>query len=94
MDVKKIMENNNIIETPVTETKPTNVAMLVAIIWAVLATVFALVLLNNTPYETYGGDAYTGIQNATMLAVRGIALLLLGSGALGIIVASPRGGKN
>jgi small-conductance mechanosensitive channel len=60
----------------------------VAIIWAIAAVIFAIVLLAGAQDASYGGDAYTGIQNAVMLAVRGIAFLLFGSAALGIVIAT------
>jgi hypothetical protein len=65
-------------------------SFIIAILWAVTATIVALVLFTSTKDAQYGGDAYTGIQNAVVAAVRGIAFLLIGSGALGIIVAVRR----
>lgn len=62
----------------------------VAIIWAVAAVIAAIALFVSAKDVSYGGDAYTGMQNAINLAVRGIALLLLGSGALGLIIATRR----
>jgi hypothetical protein len=59
-------------------------------VWACLAVIFAIVLLTNATDESYEGDAYTGIQNAVAWAVRGIAFLLFGSGALGIVIALRR----
>ena len=80
-------------ESPATSNPVTNGtpgSLILAIIWAVLAVIFAIVLLASAKDEAYGGDAYTGIQNAVMLAVRGIAFLLFGSAALGLIVATWR----
>jgi hypothetical protein len=65
-------------------------ALSVALVWTVLALIFGSILLINAKDVTYGADAYTGIQNAIMLAVRGIAFLLFGSAALGIIIAARR----
>ena len=65
-------------------------ALVIAIIWAILAAIFAIVLFASATDESYGGDAYTGMQNAVVLAVRGIAFLLIGSGALGLIIALRR----
>jgi hypothetical protein len=73
---------------PVAYLSPT--AFTVSIVWAVLAVIFAVILLANAKDAAYGADAYTGIQNAIMLAVRGIAFLLFGSAALGIIIAARR----
>jgi hypothetical protein len=67
-----------------------NRSLIVAIIWAVLAAIFAVVLLSSATDERYGGDAYTGIQNSVMLAVRGIAFLLVGSASLGLVIALKR----
>ncbi len=63
-------------------------SMMIAVIWALVAVILAIVLLAGAQDGTYGGDAYTGIQNAVMLAVRGIAFLLFGSAALGLVVAT------
>jgi small-conductance mechanosensitive channel len=63
-------------------------SLVVAGIWAAVAVILAIVLLAAAKDESYGGDAYTGIQNAVMLAVRGIAFLLLGSAALGFVIAT------
>lgn len=65
-------------------------SLAVAVIWAIAAVSFAIVLLSGAKDGTYGGDAYTGIQNAVMLAVRGIAFLLFGSAALGLVIATRR----
>jgi uncharacterized membrane protein len=86
-------------EVPTTETTvPTMVyrqasqtALRISMIWAILAVILAAVLLISAKDVTYGADAYTGIQNAIMLAVRGIAFLLLGSAALGGVIATRRG---
>ena len=66
------------------------VAFGVAILWAIAAVIFGTILLTGATDVEYGGDAYTGIQNAVNLAVRGIAFLLFGSAALGIIIAIRR----
>ena len=65
-------------------------ALVIASVWAVVAVTFAAVLLVGAQDVSYGGDAYTGIQNAVMLAVRGIAFLLFGSAALGFVIATRR----
>jgi len=64
--------------------------LIVAVLWAVLAVIVGIVLLVNAKDVEYGADAYTGIQNGIMLAVRGIAFLLFGSGALGVVIATHR----
>lgn len=72
------------------QTRPSTPSLVIAGIWAFLGVAFAIGLLVNAQDIAYGGDAYTGIQNAVMLAVRGIAFLLFGSSALGLIVALRR----
>jgi hypothetical protein len=76
--------------TVVPVSNPAPASFIIAVIWAVAAVIIAIVLLATAQDESYGGDAYTGIQNAVMLAVRGMAFLLLGSAALGLIVATRR----
>ena len=76
--------------TPDWSTSVSPASMTVAVIWAIAAVIFALILLSGANDEAYGGDAYTGIQNAVMLAVRGIAFLLFGSAALGFVIATRR----
>jgi len=67
--------------------------VIIAWLWAAVAVIVAIVLIAGAQDESYGGDAYTGMQNAVMLAVRGIAFLLIGSAALGLIVAHKRDGR-
>ena len=76
--------------TPDWSTSVSPASMTVAVIWALAAVIFALILLSGAQDGSYGGDAYTGIQNAVMLAVRGIAFLLFGSAALGFVIATRR----
>lgn len=75
---------------PAPERYVSTAALTVASLWAALAVIFALVLLVNAQDESYGGDAFTGIQNSVNWAVRGIAFMLFGSGALGIVIAVRR----
>jgi len=65
-------------------------ALVLAVIWAIAAVIMASVLLLSANDIEYDGDAYTGIQNAVNLAVRGIAFLLFGSAALGLVIATRR----
>jgi hypothetical protein len=77
-------------EPPAPPSNPSPAPLIIATVWAVAAVIFAIILLGGANDMSYGGDAYTGIQNAVMLAVRGIAFLLFGSAALGFVVASRR----
>ena len=74
--------------TPGWSTSLSPASLTVAGIWAIAAVIFAIALLAGAQDTSYGGDAYTGIQNAVMLAVRGIAFLLFGSAALGFVIAT------
>ena len=76
--------------TPITSSDYPPAAISVAVVWAVAAVIFAIILLVNAKDESYCGDAYTGIQNSVAWAVRGIAFLFFGSGALGIVIAARR----
>ncbi len=75
---------------PARVTRLSTAPLAIAVIWAIGAVICAIVLLVSAQDVAYGGDAYTGIQNAVELAVRGIAFLLFGSAALGLIVALRR----
>jgi hypothetical protein len=75
---------------PTNSTQSSKASLVIAGIWAGVAVILAIVLLTAAQDESYGGDAYTGMQNAVMLAVRGIACLLFGSAALGLVVATRR----
>lgn len=74
--------------TPGRPTNLSTISLTFAVIWAIAAVIFGGVLLAAAQDVTYGADAYTGIQNAVMLAVRGIAFLLFGSAAIGLIIAT------
>ncbi|MCU1535224.1 MAG: hypothetical protein JWR53_1705 [Glaciihabitans sp.] len=78
---------------PVKQASYSLASLTVAVIWAALAVIFAGILLGGAKDEVYGGEAYTGIQNAVMLAARGIAFLLFASAALGVIIALRRDGR-
>ena len=58
--------------------------------WAAVATVLAIVVFVMSPMESYGGDAYTGIQNAAAWTARGVAILIFATGPLGLITAYSR----
>jgi hypothetical protein len=80
----------NMPPAPKSDLTPDPASLTLAGIWGVIAVIFAIVLLSGAKDAAYGGDAYTGIQNAVTLAVRGIAFLLFGSAALGFVIATRR----
>ena len=65
----------------------------VATIWLAAALGAGLYFIFGVNAETYGGDAYTGIEAAIVTAVKGIGWLLIGSGVLGLVVAGSRAGS-
>jgi hypothetical protein len=65
-------------------------AITLASLWAATSLIVAITLMATTNTEEYGGDAYTGIQNAIVIAIRGISWLLIGSGVIGMILAVRR----
>jgi hypothetical protein len=50
-------------------------------------------MIFGTRYEVYGGDAYTGLQNAIARGVQALGFLVIGTGVLALVIAlSRRGG--
>ena len=81
-------------ELSVDKTGPTSggpdIGLRIAWGWAAVATVLAIALFSMSPMESYGGDAYTGIQNAAAWTARGVAFLIFATGPLGLITAYSR----
>lgn len=67
-----------------------NTALVIAVLWAIAALIIGLRFITSTPDMEYGGDAYTGIQQAAAQTARAIGFLIIGTGALGLIVATSR----
>ncbi len=65
-------------------------ALLGAIFWAVVAAIVGGSYIFGTQDISYGGDAYTGIQNAGAQTVRAVGWLIVATGPLGIITALSR----
>ena len=71
-------------------TSVTHWSLIVAIIWALASVIVGLVFIFGVHPETYGGDAYTGIEAAIVTAVHAVGWLIIGSGVLGLLVAGIR----
>jgi len=65
-------------------------ALVVAIIWAIAAVIIGLIFIFGVNSETYGGDAYTGIEGAIVQAVHAVGWVIISTGALGVIIAGSR----
>ena len=65
-------------------------ALVVAVVWAVAATIIGLVFIVGVEAQAYGGDAYTGIESAIVTAVHAIGFVIISSGILGVIIAGSR----
>ncbi len=68
----------------------TDGGLVLAMIWAVLAVIIGAVIIAGAQTEAYGGDAYTGMQNATVHVARAVGWLIISTGALGLIIARSR----
>lgn len=55
--------------------------------WLVVSVMAGLSCINGVRYETYGGDAYTGMQNAVARGTQGIGFLIIGVGVLAVVTA-------
>jgi hypothetical protein len=79
--------------TPATDTpapRRAHWSLVIAIIWAVAAVIVGLVFIFGVNAETYGGDAYTGIEAAIVTAVHAIGWVIISSGVLGLVIAGTR----
>jgi len=65
-------------------------SLIMAIVWAVAAAIIGLVFIFGVSAETYGGDAYTGIEGAIVSAVHAIGWVIVSSGVLGLVLAGTR----
>ena len=73
-----------------TQAEPTNAALVIAVLWAIAAVIVGVVFITSTPDLEYGGDAYTGIQQAAAQTARAVGWLIISTGALGLVIASSR----
>jgi hypothetical protein len=65
-----------------------DVALTVAILWLIATVIIGLIFIFGAKNITFGGDAFTELQNAMVNAVRLLAFLLMGSriGLLAIVL--------
>jgi hypothetical protein len=73
-----------------TDVLPTFVRI-VAILWFVISIVAGLNFINGTEYSIYGGDAYTGIQNAVARGTNALGFVIIGTGVIAVVAAFRRG---
>ncbi len=78
-----------------TETQPdqassSDSALVVAVLWAIAALIIGIYFISSTHNMEYGGDAYTGIQQAAAQTARAVGFLIIGTGALGLVIATSR----
>jgi hypothetical protein len=79
--------------SPATVTTAPNGAhwsLIVAILWAIAAVIIGLVFVFGVNAETYGGDAYTGIEAAIVQAVHAVGWVIISMGVLGLVIAGSR----
>ena len=77
-------------ETQPDHTRPTNTALVIAVLWAIAATIIGIYFISSTHNLEYGGDAYTGMQQAAAQTARAVGFLIIGTGALGLVIANSR----
>lgn len=75
-------------ETQPIQTRPTYTALVFAILWAIAAVIIGFHFITSTPDAEYGGDAYTGIQQAAAQTARAVGFLVIGTGVLGLVIAN------
>lgn len=79
--------------SPVTISTAPNSAhwsLIIAILWAIAAVIIGLVFIFSVNAETYGGDAYTGIEAAIVQAVHAVGWVIISTGILGLVIAGSR----
>jgi|GEM_PF-4269281 hypothetical protein len=63
---------------------------IIASLWMVVALSAGMNFINATRMETYGGDAYTGIQNAVARGTTALGFLIIGTGVIAVVAAFRR----
>ena len=64
--------------------------LVLASVWALAAVIIGGMVISGAESEAYGGDAYTGMQNATVQVAKAVGWLILSTGPLGLINALSR----
>lgn len=66
---------------------PSYLARAVSLIWLVISVVVGFRLIVTTRLATYGGDAYTGIQNAAAQTTVSVGWVVIGTGVIAFVIA-------
>lgn len=77
----------NPVPPPANPSGNSNAAVVVAILWLIAAVFIGANFISSTTLERYGGDAYTGIQQAAAQTARAVGWLIIGTGVLGLVTA-------
>ena len=67
--------------------RPNRSTRTIAKVWLVLSLLAGSGTMIGTRFETYGGDAYTGLQNAIARGNIALGWVIIGTGVLAFIVA-------
>lgn len=70
-----------------TVAKPNRLARTVANIWFALSLLAGVGTMVGSRFETYGGDAYTGLQNAIARGNIALGWVIIGTGMLTFVVS-------
>lgn len=65
-------------------------AVTIAVLWAIAALIIGFGFITSVEDGTYGGDAYTDIQNTGAQTVRAIGWLIISTGPLSLVMALSR----
>jgi len=63
---------------------------IIASLWMVVALSAGMNFINATKYVSYGGDAYTGIQNAVARGTNALGFIIIGTGVIAVVAAFRR----
>lgn len=76
--------------TPAAPAKPAKKkapAQTIATVWFIMSILIGATFIIGTPYAAYGGDAYTGIQNAVARGTNALGWLIIGTGVIALVTA-------
>jgi hypothetical protein len=65
-------------------------ARIAAVVWLLVCLVVGLDFITATSFASYGGDAYTGIQNAVARSTNALGYVIIGTGVIGFVVSFRR----
>ena len=72
---------------PVLVGKPSAAPLVFAWIWFAISMIAGAQFILGTQFDRYGGDAYTGIQNAVARGTNALGFLIIGTGFLAVVIA-------